>query len=338
MFRRPPVHSISNCRAALLSSALAALLMLSGPVCAQEPPSETHAMEAVEVDTAGTASFGPDLSGSMSDMAQPPAPDDASASVPMTFSAGIVAEGQQPEASTGTAAGKDGASALPGPRLRTPVVVELFTAEGCSSCPPADALLDALSGHDDVLPLSFHVDYWDYLGWPDSLARPASTERQRAYARRSGGRAVWTPQMIVGGVEDLPELTPAALQQLVDLHRASPAPLSVGIARDGGQVKVELTPLGGRHTDIAVEMVRYVPYREVAIAGGENAGRVVGYRNVVIGLQRIAEWDGKRPLRLTVHLGAGDAANLPDDTRHALLVQARQGALPGAILAAVPLD
>ena len=84
-----------------------------------------------------------------------------------------------------------------------PVVVELFTSQGCSSCPPADALLHELSKRDDVIPLALHVDYWDYIGWKDSFAQPAFTARQRGYAQASGRRAIYTPQMIIGGQFDV---------------------------------------------------------------------------------------------------------------------------------------
>ena len=82
---------------------------------------------------------------------------------------------------------------------RADVVVELYTSQGCSSCPPADALLEQLAARDDVIALSLHVDYWDYLGWQDAFANPAFTKRQRGYAARAGSSMIYTPQMVIGG-------------------------------------------------------------------------------------------------------------------------------------------
>jgi hypothetical protein len=82
-----------------------------------------------------------------------------------------------------------------------PVLVELFTSQGCSSCPPADALLHKLARRDDVVALALHVDYWDYIGWKDTFAKAAHSARQRAYAREAGRRMVYTPQMIINGAD-----------------------------------------------------------------------------------------------------------------------------------------
>lgn len=230
------------------------------------------------------------------------------------------------------------APAVAGPFALTPVVVELFTAQGCSSCPPADALLGTLVARPDVLPLSFHVDYWDYLGWTDEFAQPAFTARQRAYAARTGERAVWTPQMIVGGTDTLIDLTPAALDQLIAVQREQRSPLSVTISRKGAAVTLQVTRAAGAAQSATVELVRYLPQRSVEVRAGENRGRRAESHNTVIAVETLAVWDGKGPLRLVVRLGAGGPQALPADTRHAILVQEQREGLPGAILAALPLD
>jgi len=328
------------------AAALALALLISGPLSAQDPSADTPVIDSGDTSVGRLVQEGP---------GEPEISAQAQMSAPEGIPAAGLAEGADldlPDAGAPRTPGEAqamqfavpavpeaGAGALlPGPRRRTPVVVELFTSQGCSSCPPADALLAALAGRPDVLPLSFHVDYWDYLGWADIFARPDFTARQRAYALRSGERAIWTPQIMVGGADTLLDLTPVALQQLIDRHRARAAPLSLGLARDGTRVTVDLVPMPGEGGATAIELVRYLPQRTVAIRAGENRGRSMDYRNIVIGLQRLATWDGRKPLRLTIRLGEGEAADLPADTAHAILIQALHKQGPGPILAALPLD
>lgn len=221
-----------------------------------------------------------------------------------------------------------------------PVVVELFTSQGCSSCPPADAMLAGLADEPDILPLSFHVDYWDYLGWADSFARPEFTARQERYALAAGERSVYTPQIIVDGQDTAVSLGPAQLMGLIDASRLSPA--TVSIQRDTtprGEV-IELMPLSDLGGEVEILMVRYAPEREVRMTAGENRGKVITYTNVVLSLDRLAEWDGAAALRVTVSPDGTADDRFPADTRHALLVQKEHGGdgMPGPILAAIRLD
>lgn len=221
-----------------------------------------------------------------------------------------------------------------------PVVVELFTSQGCSSCPPADAMLTMLAAQPDILPLSYHVDYWDYLGWADSFARPEFSERQSAYARAAGERSVYTPQMIVDGQDTAVAPGPAQLLGLIDAHRFAAAKVSVQREPlDKGEA-IELTPLSDLGGAVDVVLVRYVPERQVQVRAGENRGKTVIYSNVVLSLQHLSRWDGRQMLRLTVRPEQVQGGDYPADTRHALLVQQMQGpeALPGPILAAFRLD
>lgn len=221
-----------------------------------------------------------------------------------------------------------------------PVVVELFTSQGCSSCPPADAMLATLAEEPGVLPLSFHVDYWDYLGWADSFARPEFTARQEGYARAAGEHAVYTPQLIVGGVDTAVALGPAQLMGLIDANRVAPALVSVQRdATPDGQT-IRLMPLSDLGEGVEILLVRYAPERAVEMTAGENRGKVVTYTNVVLSLDALAEWDGTAPLRLTVSPDGTADDRFPEDTRHALLVQKELGGheLPGPILAAIRLD
>ena len=221
-----------------------------------------------------------------------------------------------------------------------PVVVELFTSQGCSSCPPADAMLAGLSDEPDILPLSFHVDYWDYLGWADSFARPEFTLRQERYALVAGERSVYTPQVIVNGQDTAVALGPAQLMGLIDASRVSPATISV--QRDTttrGEV-IELMPLSDLGGGVDILLVRYAPEREVHMTAGENRGKAITYTNVVLSLDRLAEWDGIAALRVTISPDGPADDRFPADTRHALLVQREQGGdgMPGPILAAIRLD
>lgn len=243
------------------------------------------------------------------------------------------------------AAGGAGLAALPaGPLPPQPVVVELFTAQGCSACPPADALLADMADRDDVLALSFHVDYWDYLGWADGFASTAFTARQQAYARAFHERGLYTPQMIVGGSDALLTPRPADLDTLIDAHRAAPPALTLTLEREAGRSLLTLTPRRALSGRVEVLFLRYLPRRQVAIEAGENGGRRLEYRNIVVRIDKLAEWDGRKVLRLSVSAGAetpeatgarAAAAALPADTRHAIIVQ-QTG--PGPVLAAIRLD
>ena len=230
-----------------------------------------------------------------------------------------------------------------GPAIHMPVVIELYTSQGCSACPPADALLSGLVDRDDVLPLAFHVDYWDYLGWADMFARPEFTQRQKAYARLAGERSIYTPQMIVNGTDTLAALRPADLVQLITAHRARPAALSISARNEAARYRVDLVPEADLGARALVLLVRYLPRREVTMRSGENRGKTMEYHNIVTDMEAVADWDGQTPMRLTVSPGedTGAPSAHPADTRHAILVQMRAGRggrLPGPIIAALKLD
>src|SRR5690606_2352760 len=114
-----------------------------------------------------------------------------------------------------------------------PVVVELFTAQGCSSCPPADRLVAGLADQPGVLALTWHVDYWDYLGWTDGFASPAHTARQESYAAVAGERGVYTPQIIVDGQDTLLGTGRAALLSVIEAHAARPSAVMVTATEEG---------------------------------------------------------------------------------------------------------
>ncbi|WBU63153.1 DUF1223 domain-containing protein [Paracoccus aerodenitrificans] len=225
-----------------------------------------------------------------------------------------------------------------GPRTPSPVVVELFTAQGCAACPPATDMLADLTGRNDVLLLSWHVDYWDYLGWRDDFARPQFSLRQKAYNLARGSRLLFTPQIIVGGESGINDMRPAHLMTAIKRELAEGGRIDILRRESGPSVEIELTPRMQLPPDLVVELVRYLPDRTVTIGAGENAGQTLRMYNIVVASDILAEWDGSVPLRLTVTLRAGNAQDLPEDTRHALIVQEMQGPYPGEIFAAVRLD
>lgn len=197
-------------------------------------------------------------------------------------------------------------------QAQQPVVVELFTSQGCSSCPPADALLHRLAERDDVLPLALHVDYWDYIGWKDSFAKPAHTRRQKAYAAAGGRRMIYTPQMVVMGADDVVGADAMEVADTIRKHQAQPRPVELVVRRQEKVLRISLTPLQQLATArILVQVVRYAPQRTVNITRGELAGRTLSYANVVEDWQVAAEWDGRVPVELTLpHVGDQLAAVL----------------------------
>lgn len=186
------------------------------------------------------------------------------------------------------------------------VVVELYTSQGCSSCPPADAALAALAKRDDVIPLALHVDYWDYIGWKDTFADGAYANRQRAYARAAGARTVYTPQMIVGGMDHLVGAHRDKLDVIIRRVAARPARVALSLERSGGRVKIDAVALTQIAPATFVQLVRFSPLEHVEIRRGENAGRTIEYANVVTEWRRVAEWDGRAPLSMEVEV-RGDA-------------------------------
>ncbi len=186
-------------------------------------------------------------------------------------------------------------ASLSGPALAAdaahPTVIELFQSQGCSSCPPAEANVSAVSGRPDVLALSFEVDYWDRLGWKDTFSRAAWTERQYGYARAMGhGDSVYTPQVVINGRVEGDGLEPGALAGLMSRGDRGAGGPSVGFS--GGTVTVGpgRAPTGGAD----VWLARYIPHTvEVAIPRGENGGRTLPYKDVVREMVLLGKWRGE---------------------------------------------
>lgn len=190
-----------------------------------------------------------------------------------------------------------------------PVVVELFTSQGCSSCPPADALLGELADRDDVIALALHVDYWDYLGWVDEFASADHTERQRGYARAANSTMIYTPQIVVGGQEQIVGTKAMKLATLIDRHKSLPQRVKLKLTRNAdGTLRVLAQRIGDGPAQMLVQMLRYVPEAEVDIRSGENAGKSVTYHNIVASLVSIATWNGESDLDMNADASGDNPA------------------------------
>jgi hypothetical protein len=198
---------------------------------------------------------------------------------------------------------------------KRPVVVELFTSQGCGACTKANALVADLAERKDVLALTFPVDYWDYLGWKDTFARPEFSARQRAYMKAAGQRDVYTPQLVVDGVPETQKGAADGAPELIKTaaHAHAPAP-DMRLARGRLSVGSGAVPRGGAE----VWLVRYEAQpRETPVKDGENRGVTVVYRNVVTGLTRLGIWSG-RPQTYALPKAARS-----QDGKAAILIQAK---------------
>ncbi|CAM2186498.1 DUF1223 domain-containing protein [Paraburkholderia sacchari] len=210
-------------------------------------------------------------------------------------------------------------AAVPLAASARPVVVELFTSEGCSSCPPADAYLSDLSiNRQDVLPLAFHVTYWDGLGWKDPYSLEAATQRQAAYSSRFGGSS-YTPEMVVDGRKSFVGWDRAAGEKAILAAQASRAgTVSVNGRRAGNTLSIVLGAGSGRGQ---ILLVGYDREHVTAVGRGENSGRALKESNIVRSIESIGEWNGAS-MTLNHRVPSGELA--------AVLVQTPDGSIVGA--------
>jgi hypothetical protein len=200
-----------------------------------------------------------------------------------------------------------------------PVVVELFTSQGCSSCPPADRLLGELAKRPGLITLAYHIDYWDRLGWKDPFSLKAATSRQNAYAGALGLKTIYTPQMVIQGETDVVGFDrPAVLAALEGKRDGMPIHLS----RSGSKLTIEL----GAGVPAEITVVAYSGESETRVARGENAGRMLKEYSIVRAVYPLGNWDGAAK---TISL---DLSSAPESaTMAAVLVQGSgQGRMLGA--------
>lgn len=250
----------------------------------------------------------------------------------------------------GAAASTAMGQGLPAPE-RGPVVLELYTAQGCAACPPADRMLAELARRTDVIALALHVDYWDYIGWADVFADPEHAERQKRYARANGLGTIYTPQVVIAGTRIMEGFREAEIAQAIAEELAVPpeVALSLALSPEGvltvtGTVLEAPPVIASRATGLSlgavtelaaptpepvhdVQLVRYMPRAEVEITDGENAGLTAEYVNIVTEWRTVGGWDLSGELALEVPLeGEGPVV--------VLLQEPGQG----AIVAAARLD
>jgi hypothetical protein len=200
-----------------------------------------------------------------------------------------------------------------------PVVVELFTSQGCSSCPPADAFLNEMvRDRRDVLPLAFHVTYWDRLGWKDPFSLEAATTRQDRYGHRFGDGS-YTPEIVVDGASSHVGSDRAKVGPAIDqAKRNSETAASVSVSKDGGGLTIEI---GGGKGSGKVLLIGFDRDHETAVRRGENGGRILAESNVVRSIRTIGDWQGA-PLRLS--------EKFPEGQDVAVILEAPDGRIVGA--------
>jgi hypothetical protein len=226
-----------------------------------------------------------------------------------------------------------GTPSLADTRLRG--VVELFTSQGCSSCPPADALIEDLAQQRGLAVLSLPVDYWDRLGWKDTYGSPVHSARQRAYATARGDRAVYTPQVVVNGTRHMNGADRSAIETNLDQLRASLS-VAVDVSQSNGtlHIVVGAAPTGATAANRAATVVvlQYLARREVAIGRGENASRQIAYTNIVRDISRAGTWTGDAQIFELPAPTAGTAEGI------VVLLQTGTPDEPGPIIGAAKLN
>ena len=217
-------------------------------------------------------------------------------------------------------------------RAEPRAVIELFTSQGCSSCPAADKLAGELARDPSLVVMSLPIDYWDYLGWKDTLALPGHTNRQRAYSKSRGDREVYTPQVVVNGTVHVLGSDKDAIDQAIAQTRNQPGTLSlaVSLSVSGEQISVSVPAAKGAVTRAEIWLCPIVKDVPVTVGKGENSGHTITYHNVVRKWIKLGEWTGAaRSFTLPVRdLGDDEAESV------AVIIQAGSKEAPGAMLGA----
>lgn len=231
-----------------------------------------------------------------------------------------------------------GVSAGPATALDRPAVVELFTSQSCSSCPPADRLLGELAKREDVIALTYAVSYWDYLGWKDTLALPENAKRQREYAEKRWHGQVYTPQAVVNGLEHSVGSNLANIEAAMTKTRPSieHAAVPVKLEQRGRDLHISVgaAPSGSSYRQGRLVLVAGAKSVTVPIKRGENAGRTVTYFNVVRGISEAGKWSAEEaefqvPIDKVQVKDADFLVAILQDDKTGAIIGVAQLALPG---------
>lgn len=223
-------------------------------------------------------------------------------------------------------------SASASDQQRVSAVLELFTSQGCASCPPADELLEKYAGRPDIVALSYSVDYWDYRGWKDTLAAHEFTERQKAYAAVHGDRQVYTPQLVVNGRRHVVGSDEGAVAAAIEKGPKPSVPIDVDMMGDA--ISVSVGKAEGKQK-ATLWLAVYDRHVAVPVERGENRNRTLDYYNVVRKLRPIAIWRGE-PIK--VDLPMADYRESNADGCAVLLQEEAEGGAPGPIVGAARID
>ncbi len=195
------------------------------------------------------------------------------------------------------------------------IVVELFTSQGCSSCPPADDILRDFSSQDGVIVLGWHVDYWDYLGWKDEFSRSENTDRQKGYRDRWNLRTLYTPQAVINGQAQIVGSNQLKISMYVDQYQAEKSMLEIVVSASGNTADITVSALASRLPASDIFLVRIIPEATTNIRRGENAGKTISYVNVVQEMTWVGKWNGRSDVMVTTPIDSG--------SKYVVLVQAK---------------
>jgi len=216
----------------------------------------------------------------------------------------------------------------------TPVVVELFTSQGCSDCPPADAFLGELAKRKDVIALTLPVTYWDMMGWKDTFASEANTVRQKAYAKQMGRSGVYTPQIVVNGVADVVGGRRDQVIAAIAAHAKDRPniPIRVNVSPKVVQIAIgSERDADDKDSDCTIWVMHTLNHAEVKVGEGENKGRTLAYTNIVRNLKAVGLWKGEA---VTLKLPRKALSGGPHDGLVVLLQRDRYGQIVGATMVA----
>lgn len=213
-------------------------------------------------------------------------------------------------------------------KLAPKAVLELFTSQGCSSCPKADAMIDEMSKREDIIVLAYHVDYWDYIGWEDTFGSPENSQRQRDYAAAWDSSRIFTPQLVVNGTGGLVASKEDAVTGAL---RNASLPLNISLTEAPNDMLSVSVPGKDGLNGAMIWLVTFLDHAEVAIERGENKGKQIAYTQIVTGRQVLGMWDPKSGSELTLPLseilthGSNGAV---------ILIQEERDGFPGPIIGA----